>query len=94
MLLWVNVARPSWGAHNDGAVWASLNPIAYWKESVESVDEVRMSIEQLGNSFNYPRRVNPVCIGGTVTCQGRRKIMSATTENPKSKKKKILTLGS
>jgi hypothetical protein len=59
-MLWMNVAGPSRGAYNDCAVWTSLDPIAYWKKGVESVDEVRMSVEQLGNSFNYTGRVNPV----------------------------------
>lgn len=95
LLLRVNVAGTSWGAHNDCAVWTGLDSITYWKEGVESIDEVRMSVEQLRNSFDYTRRVNPViCLsilelnGGRVTCQGQtdnvshnRKMTSRKREN-------------
>jgi hypothetical protein len=60
LLLRVNDPGPSWSVYSDLAVWIGLNSMALWKEDIESIDEIRMRIEQLTDSVNYASRINSV----------------------------------
>lgn len=50
------------GCRHSDAVWvileAAFDSVARWQEGVESLDQVRVSSEKLGNTSNYARRID------------------------------------